>query len=41
MADKCLELARKSVGTHDLAPMHIRLETKVYLRESLGEAPVR
>lgn len=41
MAEKCLELARKSVGTHDLAPMHIRLETKVYLRESLGEAPVR
>ena len=41
MAEKCLELARKSVGTHDLAPMHIRLETKVYLRESLWEAPVR
>ncbi len=41
MAEKCLELLRKAIETHDFSPVHVQLETKFFQRESLGDAPIR
>ena len=41
MAERCLQLALKQIAAHGGGNEQIYLDTPVYLRESLGPAPVR
>ena len=41
MAEKCLQLTLQQIASHGGPPEQVYLDTPVYLRESLGPAPVR